>query len=75
MPTEAATLRHGVAVLALSCLAAPLRNRPSARVFNYEILWEQLESLFSELTNIVSACEKLKCTPTLLPAALHLPSP
>ena len=62
-------------LLALSCLAAPLRNRPSARVFNYEILWEQLESLFSELTNIVSACEKLKCTPTSLPAALHLPSP
>jgi len=58
-------------ILALSCLAAPLRDRASARIFNYEFLWEEIESKISTLTNIVSACEKLKCTPIPLSYSRH----
>ncbi len=46
--------------LCLSKLAAPLRDKPSARVFNYEFLWEEMEAKISSLTRIISACEKLK---------------
>ena len=57
--------------LFLSCLAAPLRDRPAARVFNYEFLWEELEDKISKLTHLVSACEKLKCTPIPLSYSRH----
>ena len=39
--------------LFLSCLAAPLRDRAAARVFNYEFLWEELEDKISKLTHLV----------------------
>ena len=59
-------------VLTLSSLAAPLRDRPSARVFNYEFLWEELEQKMSSLTRVVSTCEKIKCTPLPLSYSRHV---
>ncbi|EKX39214.1 hypothetical protein GUITHDRAFT_76565 [Guillardia theta CCMP2712] len=58
-------------VWCMSQLSAPLRKNRASRIFNYEVLWEEMEEKLSELADIVSQCEKIKCTPLPLSYSRH----
>ena len=56
-------------LLSLSKVAAPLRSAP--RYTNLDVVWQQIETHIRTLTDVVSECEKIKCTPLPLSYSRH----
>jgi len=68
MITESRTMPTTV-LLSMSNIAARLRTAP--RHEQKEQLWQKIENLIQEMADVVSECEKLKCSPLPLSYSRH----